>query len=225
MNDHAVAGVDGCRGGWVVAISDGVDVDLRVVERFENVVSFVDEGVSTLAVDIPIGLPDRGARACDVDGRRHLGPRRSSIFPAPPRALLSMLEYSAALKAKRVIDGTGLSKQAFFLLPKIAEVDAVMTAELQRAVVECHPELAFARLAGAPLSTSKRTRSGMDERRRLLEEVHGPIPSRTPQGAAGHDVLDALALTCTARHLASGSDRRLGDGTRDRHGLVMEIAW
>jgi predicted RNase H-like nuclease len=225
LNVDAVAGVDGCRAGWVVAISDGVNVDVRVVDRFEDIVSLLDEGVSGLAVDIPIGLPDRGARACDVDARRHLGPRHSSVFPAPPRTLLSVLEYSAALKAKRLIDGTGLSKQAFFLLPKIAEVDGVMTAELQRAVVECHPELAFARLAGAPLSSSKRTPSGMAERRRMLEEVHGPIPDRPPRGAARHDVLDALALICTARHLASGSGRRLGDGTRDRHGLVMEIAW
>jgi predicted RNase H-like nuclease len=220
-----VAGVDGCRAGWVVTISDGVDLELRVVEHFEHVVSLLDEGVEAIAVDIPIGLPDRASRRCDIDARRELGPRRSSVFPAPPRSLLQTTDYPAALAAKRALDGTGLSKQAFFLLPKIAEADAAMTAELQRAVVESHPELAFARLAGAPLSSSKRTPAGMAERRSVLEAVHGPIRSPLPRGAARHDVLDALALTCTARHLASGSDRRLGDAARDRHELIMEIAW
>src|SRR5262249_22667826 len=39
---------------------------------------------SLLAIDIPIGLADRGARRCDVEARRCLGPGRgSSVFPAP----------------------------------------------------------------------------------------------------------------------------------------------
>ncbi len=44
-----------------------------------------------------------------------------------------------------------------------------MQPELQDRVVECHPELAFARLAGSPLARSKHTADGVAERVTLLE--------------------------------------------------------
>jgi predicted RNase H-like nuclease len=209
----------------VVAISEGAVLELLLVERFAEVVALLEDGVESIAVDMPIGLPERGARACDVEARRQLGPRRSSVFPAPPRTLLHERDYGVALRTKRAIDGVGLSKQAFNLLPKIAEVDAAMTPVRQAAVVECHPELAFARLAGGPLEWSKRAPEGALVRRELVEEVFGSLPSGIPHGAAGDDVLDAVALVVAARRLATGTAERLGDRTRDSRGLVMEIAY
>jgi len=113
----------------------------------------------------------------------------------------------------------GLSKQTFNLIPKIRELDALMTPERQRTVVEAHPELGFARLRGEPCLASKRTVEGREERRALIRLSI----ERPPRGAAWDDVLDACALVPTARRLRTGTVARLGDGTTDVKGLRCEI--
>jgi predicted RNase H-like nuclease len=203
-----VAGVDGCRGGWAVAL----DGEVLVLRAFKEVLAL---DVEVIAVDMPIGLPEAGPRGCDVDARRRLGPRRSSVFPAPVRAVLHERSYTAALALHRATDGRGLSKQAFHLLPKIAEVDA----QLDPRVIEAHPELAFARLLGVPARHSKRSPAGHAERLAALGLGDAP----RVRGAARDDVLDAIALTHIGRRFLVGDAEPLGDGRRDRRGLPMVI--
>jgi hypothetical protein len=79
-----VAGVDGCRAGWV---SFAVEVPSLVssvnVVDFAEVLSRRRNDLLCIAIDIPIGLP-RGSRACDKAARRVLGqPRGSSGFYCP----------------------------------------------------------------------------------------------------------------------------------------------
>jgi predicted RNase H-like nuclease len=208
---NLVAGVDGCRGGWTVALADANSIiDVRVLPTFAEVVAL---GCAAVAVDMPIGLLDHGPRACDVEARQRLGPRRSSVFPTPLRAMLHATTYAEAQAV------AGLSKQAYHLLPKIREVDAVMTLRRQRTIVEVHPELCFSRLLGAPCRAPKRTPEGRAERRAGLDlDLDHP-----PAGAAWDDVLDACVLVETARRLAGGQVERLGDGARDARGLRCEI--
>lgn len=192
--------MDGCRAGWVVA---GLGL-LRVLPRFEDVLEAADGGV--VGIDIPIGLPDVGGgpRACDVEARRLLPVgRKSSVFPAPARGA----------------DVARMSRQTFNILPKIAEVDALMTPSLQSRVVEVHPEVSFGAMAGAAMSHGKRTAPGRAERLAALGLSAVPVV----RGAAADDVLDSLAVLWTAQRVARGSERRLGDGARDSRGLRMEI--
>ena len=171
--------------------------------------------VEVIAVDMPIGLPDAGSRACDIEARRRLGPRRSSVFAAPVRAVLHERSYVDALALHRATDGRGLSKQTFHLLPKIAEVDAARDDR----VIEAHPELAFAWLIGAPARHPKRTPAGRAERLAALGLV---VPPRL-RGAAADDVLDAIALTHIAQRALMGHAEALGDGARDGRGRPMTI--
>lgn len=206
-----VAGADGCRGGWAVAVADAESIlDIRVVPTFADVLALRCDAV---AVDMPIGLLDHGPRACDVEARRRLGPRRSSVFPTPLRPMLAATTYAEASAV------AGLSKQAFHLLPKIREVDALMTPDLQHTIVEVHPELCFAALRGSPCQSPKRTAEGRAERRAA---VTAPL-DRPPRGAAWDDVLDACALVYTARRVVHAAVERLGDGARDARGLRCEI--
>lgn len=99
----------------------------------------------------------------------------------------------------------------------------------QERVRECHPELAFLRLAGEPLVQSKRTAEGLERRRRLLEAA-GIDTSRLLTGldrrmAAADDLFDAAAICLTAGRIAAGSATRLpaGDPPADGRGLRMEI--
>ncbi|HEY8527711.1 MAG TPA: DUF429 domain-containing protein [Acidimicrobiales bacterium] len=222
-----MAGADGCRAGWVVAVlpAGGGPLELRVVPRLDAVVGDVAAGrLAALAVDMPIGLPDAGPRACDVAARRRLGPRRASVFPAPARAVLGSPTYAEALARSRAASGRGLSRQAFNLVAKIAELDRVMRPDLQDRVVEAHPEMAFARLAGRPCAAPKRTAAGRAERLALLAGAGlGDLSGTRLAGAAPDDVLDAAALTLTAARVRDGEAERLGDGARDARGLRMEV--
>ena len=197
-----------------------------VVPNFRDALAEVLDGrVAAMGVDMPIGLPERGRRAADHEARRRLGPRRSSVFPTPRRAVLGAVDYADALARSRAIDGTGLSRQAFHLLGRIAEVDDAMTPELQDRVFECHPETVFARLAGRPLETTKRTPEGRADRTALLAphvaDIEAIAAARCP-GARHDDVLDALAVAVTAaRQPARGGRaprRRGARPARPAHG-------
>jgi len=227
-----VAGVDGCRSGWVVATTSAVGpapvLSIEVVAHIGEVFDRVRSGaLAAVGLDMPMGLPDAGRRACDDLTRGRLGPRRSSVFPTPPRPVLGAADHPEAVRRSRAIDGRGISIQAFNLLPKIAEVDAAIDPGLAEHVVEAHPESAFAELAGAPLDTTKRTAEGRAHRLALLAD---PFPdsaallgARAP-GAARDDVLDAVAAAWSARRWAGGTALVLGDGSLDARGLPMRVA-
>ena len=71
-------------------------------------------------------------------------------------------------------------------------------------VVEVHPELSFARLAGAPLPDRKRTPVGVERRRRLLAGAGIVLPGEPGRGVAEDDLLDAAAAAWTASRVAPG---------------------
>lgn len=207
-------GVDGCRGGWIVATDDGRS---HLCSTFAEVLGLE---LDHLAVDMPIGLPEPGQRRdCDALARRHLGRRASCVFPAPPRALLQARSFAE-------VSGHGLSIQAFNLFPKIAQVDRAMTAELQAHVHETHPELAFFRLAGKPMTHNKKKQEGYLERSRWLDfyplEENLKLYRRSQVGR--DDLVDAVALLDSARLQAEGLGRRLPEEPAlDARGLRMEI--
>lgn len=236
-----MAGLDGCRSGWILATLEpggrpgtGARLDVRLVEAFPEVVARVDAGeLDAVAVDMPIGLPDGPVRTADTEARRRLGPRRSSVFPTPVRATLGAADYPEALAISRRVCGKGLSKQAYHLLGRIQEVDRAMTPARQDRIFECHPELAFAALAGSPLRHPKRRAEGIAERVALLGPDLGPAGTADLRealatrrsGAGPDDVVDAVVIALVARAVAGVEPtvERLGDGRRDRRGLRMEI--
>lgn len=159
-----LAGADGCRAGWVVIVDLGDEhTDALVLATFDDVLAL---GADVVGIDIPIGLPTVGPRTCDVAARARLGSRRSSVFPAPVRAVLGATDHADAVARSRAACGRGVSIQAWNLVAKIAEVDSLVVPG--DPVFEVHPELSFATLAGAPLATRKKGREGRAERLALL---------------------------------------------------------
>ena len=223
-----VAGVDGCRGGWIVVtapVEEGTSTVERVV-RLDELFERVRGGeFRAVGIDMPIGLPVHTRRASDAALRVHLGARRSSVFPTPPRVVLGAADYRDALVRARDATGVGLSKQAWNLVDKIREIDALMTPDLQPLVSEAHPESSFAELAGAPLVTRKNTSEGRDQRTQLLRPSFPDIVDRLHgHGPFAVDVLDAFAAAWTARRMAVGRARWFGDDERDERGLRMNVA-
>jgi predicted RNase H-like nuclease len=220
-----VAGADGCRTGWVVCRRDADGtLDIRVVK----VLADACEGLSILAVDMPIGLLDtpRPGRACESEARGLLPGKTSSVFPTPCRPALACTTYTAANATSKKL-GVGLTQQTFHLFPKMREIDELLrsSAGLRRVVHEAHPELAFARMnGGRPVLSKKRQPDGYAERRRLLTRHGFRTKIDRLSGAARDDLLDAIAVCRTATLIAAGIATRLGPAReKDRHGLPMNI--
>jgi predicted RNase H-like nuclease len=214
-----VAGVDGCRAGWVV-VHDG---NASVHRDFAAVLGALPDD-TVIAVDMPIGLADRhepGGRDVDRSARARLGPKRNSVFSPPPRCVLGARTLAEARRR-----GGRLTLQTLNLLPRIEDVDRVMTVPLQSRVFEAHPELSFAAMNdGQPVLAPKRSPAGSMDRRVLLARAGVAVPER-PQGAALDDLLDACALAWSARRAADGTASRIPDApTRDGRGLRMELRW
>lgn len=226
---NSVAGVDGCRGGWVVVTVTLEGDGTSTVERLPDlgsVISRLDGGeLAAVGIDIPIGLPETGPRRCDVEARRMIGPRRSSVFPAPVRGVLGAATYEDAVGRCRARSGKATSRQAFGILPKVAEVDRVMSPDRQGRIVEVHPEVSLAVLAGRTMAYPKRRPEGRAERLAALGRAFPDVADHAGVrivGTGPDDVLDAFAVAWTARRYARGGHVQLG-GQRDSRGLRMEI--
>ncbi len=214
-----VWGADGCPGdGWVVAELRGRAVRWHAVVGARALLALVGDDV--LAADVPIGLPDAGPRACDVAARARLrGGGASSVFAAPPRAVLAHATYAAARP-----HAPSLSAQSFALVARIRDVDARLREQgpaVHARVVECHPEVSFRALTGRVLPR-KRSAPGALLRLRALEAALGPVPDDPPAVAGLDDALDALACAWTARRWARGEAEVLG-GEVDALGVPMRI--
>lgn len=233
-----VAGMDGCRGGWVV-VRRGPDaraLRIEVVTDPESV--FADPALACIGIDVPIGLLDAaapGGRACDRAARAMLGPKRaSSVFSAPVRDVLAAADFAdAAARSRRSSSHQlALSRQGFAIVPKIAEVDARMTPARQQKIVEVHPECCFAAMnGGVALVLPKKRASGRAARTELMRRVWGIdvsalLHAHRGPGVQPDDVLDAMAACWTAERVARGVAQRLPAVPEvDRRGLRMEIWW
>lgn len=244
-----IAGVDGCKGGWVVAFGHGWPP--RELPRLVLCLTFADVVAMTqcyvaLVVDMPIGLPSASdwPRACDMAAqallratvatqKRRVAGASSRVFHAPPREALDAetpMEFQQ--RHKQLCGGKGAGLPVWGLVPKLREVDAVMTRALQERVREFHPELAWMRLAGKVLP-SKHRPEGVAARRQLLEpHVPGLDDLLAPRreigrGIAEDDVLDALVGLRVAHGLAQTpiEAKRLprGAAPHDENGLRSEV--
>jgi len=235
-----IAGVDGCRSGWLAVLRDPAGdrpPQLKHYRRFADILE-APEAPDPIAVDMPIGLPERidgPGRAPEKLVRPLLGARQSSVFSIPARAAVLCEDYREACRiaARHSNPPKRVSKQAFNIFPKICEIDALITPRLCTRIFEVHPEVAFWRLnGGQPMSLPKKVKSrgnpdGLEERRRLLERL-GYAPSfltqATPPGAGADDLLDACVCALIAGRLANGLACPMPDPPeRDARGIAIAI--
>lgn len=231
-----VAGVDGCPDGWLYVLEAGPGrLDTGVAPDLSTLLDVLAPP-TVVAVDVPIGLPEKGPRACDGAARDLLTwPRTSSVFPAPIRPVLTCDDHREASDAHRAIDGRGMSAQAFGILPKIREVDAFLRslAASERARIhEVHPEVSFHLWnGGRSMQESKKTLEGRAERLALIDAVWPGAVGRlelalkaTRARCAPDDLLDALAALWSARRIREGTAMRLPpEPVFDDEGLPMVI--
>lgn len=240
-NEIWLAGVDGCRAGWLAVFlrPDGEEAHARVFADFVSI-AVAPEAPAIIAVDIPIGLPEstgHGGRAAENAIRPLLGARQSSVFSVPARAAFAATDYreACAIALATSQPPRKISKQLFNIAPKIREVDECLRADTALAgrSFEVHPELAFWRLNGErALTLPKKVKSrpfgpGLAQRRDLLIAAGLPralVEADPPQGAALDDLLDAAACVTVAKRIWAGTARSFPDpAPRDQYGLPMAI--
>jgi predicted RNase H-like nuclease len=235
-----IAGVDGCPWGWIAVV--GIEGESPAVEVHPTLAGLLaaHPKLAAIAVDMPIGLPDQigpGGRGPEAALRPHLGMRQSSVFSVPSRAAVYTPDYREACSvAMQTSDPPRkISKQAFFLFPKIREIDALLRqdASARARIVESHPEGAFMVMnGGRPLAEPKKVKSrpwpaGLAERRALLLAAGIPEPvlaGKPPPGADFDDLLDACACHVVAGRWLRGEARSFPAAPgRDSQGLPMAI--
>lgn len=246
--DGALAvGVDGCRIGWIAAFAFGSGTQtsrtgLGLFETAADVVRWREgqAGRPVVAIDVPIGLPDRvGDRGCDREARRLLGRRQTCVFQPPDRELFDLVggtyeDARARIADRRLAEpeARGLTQQCFNILSKIAEVDRLVRADPHREqwLIEVHPEVSFQELAGRDLP-HKKSKAGKDARlRRLAREFPDLEDNLGTRAWRRRDVgiddrLDAYVALWSALRFRRGPahHRILGDAERDTEGVLMRM--
>jgi predicted RNase H-like nuclease len=228
-----LAGVDGCRAGWIAVVEDTDTrrITTSVFKAFAQLAASLDAAV--IAVDIPIGLTERGPRECDVLARGHLGPKRgSSVFPAPIRPALYEPTYEAAKATSIAVQQKSISKQAWAIYPKIREVEEALlaSADLRARVIEVHPELTFSTWSGAPILPSKKAAEGAATRQRLIAghfdlRAFSMARAAVPRAlTSDDDIADAFAALWTAERFFAGMARTTPASLQvDSRGLPMRM--
>lgn len=230
-----ISGVDGCGGGWL-CLSQDIDTDVVTADVYWSARSLIQStrDHAVVAIDIPIGLPTKDPRECDLVARRLLGPGRgSSVFPAPVRATLAAATWEEACRLSANACGKRLSRQTFAIIDRIREVDDEIRQNpaLQSRVREVHPELCFYYWnACRPMRAAKKKPEGERERLELIEHYFGndaftavrpSVPSRL---ASDDDIIDAFAALWTSRRIVENSAVTIpSTPAYDERGIRMEM--
>jgi predicted RNase H-like nuclease len=219
-------GLDGYPKGWVAVWLD--EHRQPEITFLHSIRELFDRPFDRAMIDIPIGLPDLGYRACDIEAQRYLGQNRSRVFTGARRPLLSHRKREDAHAWAKATDGKGVSCQLFCLMEKIRQVDNAMTHESQTKLRETHPELAFQRLNGGCLLPKKKTPEGVEARRQILSKngftsIDCLLAKRVGKGAKADDVLDACVCALVAKHMSAVHRLPKKPQEPDSRGLKMEI--
>ena len=225
-----VAGIDGCKAGWVMVRCDAeghfgapqVGKALGDLDLTEKMM---------VVIDIPIGLPNSGRRACDSEARHKLERRRNSVFLDVRRPLLCKSSYEEANDWGKQ-DGIGVSRQLWNIMDKIREVDEWISSKQNPTLREGHPELSFLAAARQPMSHHKRTAAGLAERLEALRDFVCPerslelMEKTSHSGVAPDDILDALALCRSAARVVLRCHEQVpANPPKDNCGLAMEMVF
>ena len=208
-------GIDGCKDGWVVVycpvsnFSKAKAQYYKKLSQLENDFSEPSIGV----IDIPIGLEfDKPNRSCDIEARKFLGKRSSTIFSPPCLDAIYSKSYEEAKKINQMRTGKSISKQSWFLSKKILETKHFVESNTKLSLKEGHPECSFAEYLGAPIIENKKGMRGIFKRLDILNKLNFNLPNlvemlpKRPRIGID-DLFDATILCWTASRLVNGNSK------------------
>ena len=207
-------GIDACKDGWVVVSCNSSSFSEAKAHHYEKLSQLTEKfsNDSIIIIDIPIGLEVNSPnRICDVEARKFLGIRSSTIFSPPCLEAVFSENYNQARAINLTNTGKSISKQSWFLSKKILE--AREFSEKNFKLKEGHPECSFAEFEGKPLIDKKKSTRGLFKRIHILEQLgfRPPLlaemlPENTPIKA--DDLLDATILCWVANKFYNGESKK-----------------
>ena len=214
-------GLDGFRGGWVVAWID--DQGNHGFDYSPSLSKLLAMPHRRAMIDMPIGLKMSGHRRCDIIARELVG---ASVFLGARRNLWEFPDQASANQYywRHEGPGMGISCQLWNIGDKIKEVDDFITPERQATISEAHPELIFFKLNNQLRLERKKSEAGRNQRIKFLADrgfvtTSKWLMQRYGTGIGRDDLIDACACAVAARD----SNARLGGDEVDVRGLRMEI--
>lgn len=247
MSKVIFAGVDGCRGGWFGVFLSADDWEkcewkIGVFKTFSSLVDQIIKEYNSseflIMVDMPIGLKEgnNGPRLSDLEARKLLKARKSSIFPVPCREAAYAEDYKKACEVNEKLTGTRISKQAWNILPKIRDLDTFLIEEeiFREKIKEISPEICFQEFKGLPMKYSKKTQEGFLERKKVLETfcpfvddlIKTALLKYKRQELAKDDILDAFIGAVTAKYgYRFGFEYAPCKPEMDKKGLKIQLVY
>ncbi len=249
MEIISYGGIDACRSGWIMVIMH--KTSNQFTYRFSPTFSELVTNIKTknesyrFLVDMPIGLlplkntdqDQPNHRRCDMQARKILGKKHSSIFSPPCRQALYEETYSSASSTNFMITGKKISKQSWNIFPRIKEVNEFLhqNAWARSIFFESHPEIAYQKLNNqTPLRYSKKTNDGIVERMAILNRYHSDAKAiynkivsdkRMKEKMQKDDVVDALVLSLLNSYREDKLSNISEVYPEDQMGLRMGIWW
>lgn len=179
---------------------------------------------AVIAVAAPLGLPAHQIRAAD-SATAHLLRRHSTTpLPAPPAAALNAPNQPAAAKLCRQTAGFALNTKAWAARHHLLQAHDLWRQH-PRLMHEAHPELTYAQLNGAPLTTGPDTWRSHNAFLHLLDSQGIVVPDDL--GAAGNAsataVLGAAMIALTAHRIATATALSYPDPPEQVDGAAIAI--
>jgi 8-oxo-dGTP diphosphatase len=230
-----VGGIDGCKGGWLIARHVKGNYDLELYENFASLIA-QNNHLERILIDIPIGLSSINFnRTIDSKMRRELRNRHSTVFNAPCRPAVYEPDACRAKMLNIQIENKSLSVQSLLIRDKIKEVDEYLCENKNKnRIVESHPELCFKYLNNSIVQSKKANATGIHERLEIfrtydpaLVELYDSAQKEIKRKYAKRDdIVDALCL-CLVNKLGGKNELYyLEDNNRiDEKGIKIRIAY
>ena len=111
-------GIDGCKDGWIAVYCPALAFERAKVVHYQTLYQLQDDFSenSIIVIDIPIGLERHKAnRSCDIEARKLLRQRSSTVFSPPCRDAIYSNTYEEAKKINIQKTGKSISKQSWFI--------------------------------------------------------------------------------------------------------------
>lgn len=212
---HSCVGIDGCKNGWIAVSSPVSSLNKSKACYYKNLWELKRDfcNKSVVIIDMPIGLEvDRPNRLCDVEARKFLGTRSSTIFSPPCQAAIIAKSYEEAKDVNLKKTGKSISKQSWFISKKILETKNFVENQNEISLNEGHPECSFAEYAGSPIQENKKSPRGVLKRLKILTELRFNLPElaemlSTKVEFCVDDLFDAAILCWTANRVYHQENR------------------
>ncbi|BBF41765.1 conserved protein [Lachnospiraceae bacterium KM106-2] len=225
-------GVDGCKGGWIVAsLQNGT---LTINKR--SSVSEIIQGnpdFDEFFIDMVIGLPgDQQQIRPDQAARRLIKERSSTIFPVPCRQAVYAKTTAEAYDENVRVLGKKFTPLTLGIMPKMRELDTFLQENpaYRNVLKESHPEVCFSRLNGKTVVTKKSELEGIKERISILKRyINMPTLSKIQALAKEYrchvdDIIDAICLAVAAYQVHEGHGEVIPkEPMEDDTGLLMRM--